>query len=296
MSESAAANQAGEQQWTDESWTSPDGLSLHYRDYPGPPDLAPVICIPGLTRNARDFEPIADAFAGKRRILCVELRGRGDSDYAKDPATYVPLQYLADMEALLAQAVIARFVAIGTSLGGLITMMIAAGGADRLAGAVLNDIGPVIEPAGMARIREYVGQGRSYSTWMHAARALKEQNEAAFPDYAISDWLRMAKRLMQVGGNGRITYDYDMKIAEPFNTVEPAEAVDLWPAYRALAGRPVLTLRGELSDILSPLTLTRMGEEIPDAHTVTVAHRGHAPSLEEPEAQAAIASLLDRCE
>ncbi len=298
MSESAAESQAEKSNWTDGYWTSADGLKLHYRDYAGPAGRPPVICIPGLTRNARDFEELAEALAGEWRVICLELRGRGDSDYAKDPATYVPLQYLADVQALLEQAGISRFVAIGTSLGGLITMLLAAVGPDRIAGAVLNDIGPVIEPAGLERIREYVGQGRSFPTWMHAARALKEQSEAIFPDYGISEWLGVAKKLLAVGGNGRIAFDYDMKIAEPFNVPaapEAAEAVDMWPTYRALAGRPVLVLRGEYSDILSPETLQRMGQEIPEAETVTIPRVGHAPSLDEPEARAAIARLLAKC-
>lgn len=295
MSESAAESQADKKSWTDGYWTSPDGLKLHYRDYAGRADRPPVICLPGLTRNARDFEDLAESLAGEWRVICLELRGRGDSDYAKDPATYVPLQYLQDVQALLEQAGISRFVAIGTSLGGLITMLLAAVGPDRIAGAVLNDIGPVIEPAGLERIREYVGQGRSFPTWMHAARALKEQSEAIFPDYQISDWLRVAKKLLAVGGNGRIAFDYDMKIAEPFNAPPPTQEVDMWPAYRALGGRPVLILRGEYSDILSDETLRRMAKEIPGAETVTIPRVGHAPSLDEPEARAAIARLLAKC-
>lgn len=278
--------------YADRHWTAPDGLKLHYRDYAGPSDRPPVLCLPGLTRNARDFEPLAQAFSGKWRILCVELRGRGESDYAKDPSTYTPLHYLADIEALLAEAGIGRFVAVGTSLGGLLAMLLAASGPDRIAGAVLNDIGPVIEPSGLGRIREYVGQGRSYPTWMHAARSLKEQSGTLFPDYAISDWLDMAKRLMAVGGNGRIVFDYDMKIAEPFNAPEPAEAVNLWPAWRALAGRPVLVIRGGLSDILSAATLKRMVKEVPGTQTLTLKRVGHTPTLGEPAAQEAIGELL----
>lgn len=286
MSEGAA--------YSDGYWTVPDGLKLHYRDYAGPSDRPPILCLPGLTRNARDFEPVAQALAGQWRLICVELRGRGESDYAKDPSTYTPIQYLADIEALLAEAGITRFVAMGTSLGGLLTMLLAATGPERIAGAVLNDIGPAIEPAGLDRIREYVGQGRSYPTWMHAARSLKEQSGKLFPDYAISDWLTMAKRLMAVGGNGRIVFDYDMKIAEPFNTPEPAQPVDLWPAWRALAGRPTLVVRGGLSDILSAATLKRMVKENPGTEALTLKRVGHTPTLGEPTVQAAIGQLLAR--
>ncbi|WP_121118557.1 alpha/beta fold hydrolase [Croceibacterium ferulae] len=277
-------------------WTSDDGLVLRYRDYPGREDRPPILCIPGLTRNARDFEPVAEAFAGEWRVLCADLRGRGQSDYARDPASYMPLRYVADVAALLDQAGLSRVVAVGTSLGGIVTMLLAAQMPERIAGAVLNDIGPDIEAVGLARIREYVGQGRSFPTWMHAARALREQSEATHPDYAIADWLRMAKRLMCVGAGGRIAFDYDMKIAEPFSAPLPDEAPapDMWPLLHALAGRPVLAIRGELSDILSAATLTRMEREVPGLDSVTVPRTGHAPTLEEPEVQAAIARLLTR--
>jgi len=174
-------------------------------------------------------------------------------------------------------------------------MLLAAQGAGRIAGAVINDIGPVVEQAGLDRIREYVGQGRSFPSWMHAARALRETHGAAHPGYAIGDWLTVAKRMMSVGGNGRIAFDYDMKIAETFNAPPPETPVDLWPAWRALAGRPVLALRGALSDLLSPETFAQMGKEVPGAELVTVPDTGHAPWLGEPEARAGIARLLARC-
>ena len=280
--------------YSDGYWTSEDDLRLHYRDYAGPADRPPLLCIPGLTRNARDFDPLFEAFSGQWRIIAIELRGRGESDYAKDAATYNPLQYVADIRALLAQANVGRFVAIGTSLGGIVTMLLAAGDASKIAGAVLNDIGPVIEPEGLARIRDYVGQGRSYPTWMHAARSLREAQEQAFPDYEISDWLTMAKQLMAVGGSGRIAFDYDMKIAEPFSEPEPEGGVDLWPAFRALDGRPVVSIRGDRSDIFSQATHERMGQEIEGVELVTVPGIGHAPTLGEPEARSAIAALLAR--
>jgi len=166
--------------------------------------------------------------------------------------------------------------------------------AKRLAGAVLNDIGPVIEPSGLARIRDYVGQGRSFPTWMHAARALEEEQSTSFPDYDVHQWLAMAKRVMTVGQNGRIVYDYDMKIAEPFERPGGEAGVDLWPGYMALAGRPLLLLRGELSDLLSTETLGEMARRIPDAVAVSVRRVGHAPTLDEPEAVQAIERLLER--
>ena len=275
-------------------WLSADGLRLSYRDYAGPSDRPPLLCIPGLTRNARDFEPLAEAFAGKWRMICPDLRGRGASDYAKDSSTYIPRVYAEDLEALLLSTGITRFVAVGTSLGGVLTMLLAMSGPLRIAGAVLNDIGPEIEEAGLERIRSYVGQGRNFPTWMHAARALKEQLESAYPDYSISDWLGLTKRLMAIGSSGRIAFDYDMKIAEPFDAPRGGAPFDMWPAWQALSGRPLLVLRGELSDILSPATMGRMKETVPDAEYVTVPGVGHTPTLGEPEAIAAIGRLLDK--
>ena len=275
-------------------WSSRDGLRLHYRDYPGRADRPPVLCLPGLTRNARDFEQLAAHLAGEWRVICPDMRGRGDSGYAKDSASYNPLQYAEDLSALFEQAGLNRFVAIGTSLGGLLTMILAMTGPERIAAAVLNDIGPEVEAGGIERIRSYVGQGRSFPTWMHAARALEEAQADGFPDFQLSDWLAMAKRCMVLGGNGRIHFDYDMKIAEPFSKPGGGAVADLWSALDALAGRPVLLLRGETSDILSAETHLRMAKHLPEAEAVTVPRVGHAPTLDEPQAVAAIERLLAR--
>jgi pimeloyl-ACP methyl ester carboxylesterase len=278
----------------DRHWTSDDGLRLHFRDYPGAANSAPVLCLPGLTRNARDFETFAPRIAGARRVLCLDMRGRGDSDYARDPMSYAPASYFGDIEALLAQEGIARFVAVGTSLGGLLTMLLAARNDDRVTAAVINDIGPELGEQGLARIRSHVGQGRSFETWMHAARALQDANGAVFPDFGVAEWLVMAKRVMTLGSNGRIVFDYDMKIAEPFAAGVGVAGLDLWPMWRALAGRPVLLLRGETSDILAAEVAARMIAEVPDAELVTLPRVGHAPTLDEPEAIAAIGRLLAR--
>ncbi|HSG33768.1 MAG TPA: alpha/beta hydrolase [Sphingomonadaceae bacterium] len=281
--------------YSDEYWDSPDGLKLHYRDYPGRGDRPPLVCIPALIRNARDFEPFAEEYAGDWRVLSLDLRGRGMSDYAKDATSYNPLQYAKDIIALLDQAGIDKFVAIGTSLGGIVTMLLAELVPERIAGALINDIGPDIEAAGLDRLRGYVGQGGSFPTWMHAARYLKEIYGIAHPDHTIVDWLAMARRLMAISGGGRIVFDYDMRIGEQFNTPAAEGAGNLWSGWRALAGRPVLVLRGDRSDLLSEQTFRRMGRELPEAELVTVAGVGHAPSLDEPEAREAIARLLAKC-
>lgn len=285
-------------EYKDGYWDSADGLKLHYRDYaasdPRHANRPPILCLPGLTRNARDFEPVAEAFAGEWRVICAEFRGRGDSDYAKDAQTYMPAQYSADMLAFFEQTGIERAVVIGTSLGGLVAMLLALMAPQRLAGAVLNDIGPVIETEGLELIKDYVGQGRSYPTWMHAARELQESSATIYPDFTIADFLRLAKRSMCLSSKGRVQLDYDMKIAEPFAAADSgdAPAFDLWPAFRALSGRPLLALRGELSNLFSAATLAQMQAEIPAMEAVTVPRVGHVPTLEEPAARDAIARLL----
>ena len=282
-------------EYADRTWSSKDGLKLHFRDYPGRDDRPPVLCLPGLTRNARDFSGVASRIAGEWRVLCPDLRGRGDSDYAKDAASYNPLQYVEDITLLLGEQGITRFVAIGTSLGGLMTMVLAMMDAGRIAGAAINDIGPVLERAGLDRIREYVGQGRSFPTWMHAARALEEVHGPVFPDNQTADWLNMAKRVMTMSSTGRIVFDYDMKIAEPLVEADPdAPQPDLWPGVDALAGRPVLLVRGGLSLLLSQATFEEMARRLPGADVVTVPRVGHAPTRDEPEAVAGIARLLER--
>lgn len=280
----------------DRFWSSGDGLKLHFRDYPGPEQGGglPVLCLHGLTRNARDFDVLAPRLAAGRRVICPDLRGRGDSEYARDSATYTPERYIEDILALIAQEGIERFVAVGTSLGGLMTMALAAVLGERIAGAVINDAGPVLERAGLERIRDYVGQGRSYPTWVHAARGIEDTQGAAFPGQSLDFWIGVAKRVMTLSSNGRIVFDYDMKIAEPFLALRVDDLPDLWPAWEALAARPVLVVRGGLSDLLSEGTLAEMVRRAPGTEAVTLENVGHAPTLDEPAAVAAIDRLLAR--
>jgi len=282
--------------FVDGYWWSNDGLRLHYRDYAARSDACdtrpPIICFPGLTRNARDFEILAARLSSAWRVLTIDFRGRGDSAYAKDAMTYVPLTYVQDVERLLTDLKIDRFVAIGTSLGGIVTMLLAATGRARIAAAVLNDVGPTIEAAGLDRIRGYVGRGGAYPTWLHAARGIAETNATVFPRYDLIDWLAMAKRTYRLSSNGRIVQDYDKKIAEPFRLPGGEVGIDLWPALAALADTPTLIVRGELSDLLAPETAAEMARRLHRAQIVTVTDVGHAPVLDEPEAAAAIDALL----
>jgi pimeloyl-ACP methyl ester carboxylesterase len=283
--------------WSDGYWESGDGLKLHYRDYAGGgAGRPPILCLPGLTRNARDFEGVAERLAGEWRLICVELRGRGESAYARDPMSYVPATYVQDMEALIAALGLERFVLFGTSLGGLITMLLAASGKERIAGALLNDIGPAVETRGLDHIRSYVGRSQNWPTWLHAARFLAEAQADRYPGWKLDQWLVYAKRLCKLTPAGRIVFDYDMRIAEPFKAPGGDGSFDLWPAFRALSGIPSLVVHGEISDLLSAETVARMEAEVPDMESVTVPDVGHAPTLDEPEAQAAIDRLLERVE
>ena len=280
--------------YAERSWTSADGLTLYYRDYPGPDgyDGPPVVCLHGLTRNARDFANLAAHIGASRRVIVPDMRGRGQSEYASDPSTYNGQQYAEDLTDLLSDLEIDMFISIGTSMGALITMIFAASHPRRLAAVVMNDIGPQIEPAGIRRIEGYVGQGKSYPTWMHAAKSLQSVHGEAFPDFDLEQWLDMAKRTLVIGQNGRISYDYDIAIAEPFKQADNAAPAKLWPAYDALRGVPMVLLRGELSDLLSPQTVRQMAQRNPAMTSVTIARVGHAPTLDEPQARAAIDALL----
>ena len=282
--------------WSDGYWWSNDGLRLHYREYAGRDDRPPIICIPGLTRNARDFEGVADRLAGEWRLICVELRGRGESAYAKDPMTYMPITYMQDVEALIRELGLTRFVLFGTSLGGIVTMLLSMNDGGRIAGALLNDIGPDLETAGLETIRSYVGRSQSFPTWLHAARFIAEAQKARYPDWDLDQWLTYAKRLCKLTPGGRIVLDYDLRIAEPFKLPGGETGFDMWVAYQGLKGVPSVLVRGELSDLFSPRTAERMQRENPALEVVVVPRVGHAPLLEEPEAVQAIDRLLARVE
>ena len=273
-------------------WWSVDGVRLHARDYPGDPSRTPLVCLPGLTRNARDFHDFAQAQAATRRVIAVSFRGRGESGYAKDPMSYVPLTYVQDLEVLLQEQRIARFVSVGTSLGGIVTVLLAAADRGRIAGAVLNDVGPEIEAAGLQRIRGYVGRGSSCPTWLHAARTVQEANRDVYPHWELKQWLAMAKRLYRVTGAGRVVLDYDLRLAEPFRVPGAEAGPDMWGALESLREVPVLVVRGERSDVLAQATAERMVERLGSAELVSVPGVGHAPTLAEPEVAEAMARLL----
>lgn len=283
-----------EQRWTDIYWFSRDGLKLHYRDYPGRDDRPPLICLHGLTRNARDFGQLAERYAGEWRVIVPDFRGRGLSDYDPLPARYAPPAYAADILQLLDLLHIKRAVFIGTSLGGLVTMAIAATAPHRVAATLLNDVGPQLEPEGLSRIRSYVGQPALFRDWDEAAQALAGRNAEIYPAYSPADWLAMARRLCREDQEDQIRFDYDMAIAQNVLAPAPVSPVDAWPLFRALSAAPLLVVRGESSDLFSQETAKKMAAEHPDAELVCVPGVGHAPDLNEPEAVAAIDRLLVR--
>jgi len=280
-------------EFADRYWNSVDGIKLHFRDYAGPHERPPILCIPGLTRNARDFEPVADRLAGQWRVIAVDLRGRGGSGFDPKPGNYAPKTYVADLIKLLDQLGIADAVFIGTSLGGLCTMLLATTDSERIAGALLNDIGPIIEQGGIDRIGAYVGQDRRFTSWDEAILELSQRNDDIFPYWRAGEWERYARRICRED-RGSIRYDYDMAIAENFVRSAQQPQIDAWPFYRALEGRPVTILRGAHSDLLSAGTAQAMVAELEDAELVTVPDVGHTPSFEEPESQAAVDRLLER--
>ncbi|CAN7335987.1 alpha/beta fold hydrolase [Brevundimonas sp. LjRoot202] len=285
------------QTFTERRWTSPDGLCLFARDYPaasGPARL-PVIAIHGLTRNSADFGAIAPLIAQSgRRVLAIDVRGRGKSDRATDPMTYQPLSYAQDVLALLEQAGIARAVFLGTSMGGLITMALAALRPKVIAAAILNDIGPEVAKAGLARIAAYSGQPVDTPGWAEAAAYVKAINEVAFPHYTDADWDAFAHRTFKIGTEGAPVPDYDPDIAVPIRAAGAKALVpNLWPMFgRLTKGRPVLLVRGQTSDLLSEAIAAKMRKRAPKMDYVEVPGVGHAPMLDEPEAKAAIFPFL----
>ena len=290
MNDAAAA-----QHFENRYFTVRDGLKLHYRDYPGSADKPPVLCLPGLTRNAKDFAELAERDRPRFRVIALEFRGRGMSDYDPVPARYLPPTYAHDVIELMDQLAIPQAIFVGTSLGGLVTMLMAVMAPQRVAASILNDIGPEIADAGVDRIKSYVGKGVRFKDWDEAAEVVAANNAHAFENYTHDDWVRMAQRNCREE-NGEIVFDYDMAIALPFNTASPAPQFDMWPLFAALAQKPLLLIRGGKSDLLSAAAAEKMQAAAPDMELAVVPGVGHAPELSEPEAVAAIDAFLAEIE
>ena len=285
------------QNFVDLRYKSGDGLELYARDYRHQPennDQPVILCLHGLTRNSADFDDLAGHLAEKFRVLVAEQRGRGQSQWDPNPANYQPGTYVADMLGLLDQLNIRRVIIIGTSMGGLMAMMMAASARELIAGIALNDIGPEVDPRGLARIQGYVGKTAPVQTWQDAAATVKTLNALAFPDYTQADWVQMAHQLYRENAEGIPELAYDPAISKPIS-VDTAAAVppDLWPLFESLRGLPTLALRGALSDILSENCFAEMQRRLPEILAAEIPNRGHAPALNEATAIAAIDRFVE---
>jgi pimeloyl-ACP methyl ester carboxylesterase len=277
--------------YADRYFTVRDGLRLHYREYPGSADKPPLLCLPGLTRNARDFAEFAERYSPGFRVIALDFRGRAASDYDPVPARYHPMTYAGDVIELLDQLGIAQAIFVGTSLGGLTTMVVAAMAPQRIAAAIINDVGPDVNPAGIDRILTYVGKDVRFKSWDEAAATVAKNYGVKFDRFTHADWVAMVKRNCREE-NGEIRFDYDMAIAEPFKTVGPTPAIDPWPFFIALGSKPLLFVRGEKSDLLTAETAEKMLAAAPGSKLAVIPGVGHAPELSEPEAVGAIDEFL----
>lgn len=268
-----------------------DGLELAARDWGAAgPDTDVILCLHGLTRNSRDFTALAEHMGRRCRLVAPDQRGRGLSAYA-DPSTYVLPVQIQDTLGLLDQLKIERCVVVGTSMGALMAVGMAAMAPDRIAGVILNDAGPVIDPVGLARIASYVAEADAPETWTAATRRLHALHGEAFPTYRDDDWERFA-RWTYVWGEAGLRLDYDPRLREAV-AASAGTLPDLWPVFDVLTRVPGLLLRGANSDILSRETAEAVAQRF-GTRLVTVPDRGHAPDLSEPEAlQAVLAFLAD---
>lgn len=286
--------------FTERRWTSPDGLSLYARDYPALGEVAglPVVCLHGFTRNSRDFEELAPLIAETgRRVVAIDMRGRGRSDRDSRPANYQPKVYGRDVLGFLAALEIDRAVFLGTSMGGLVILAIALIEPKVIGAAILNDIGPAVDPAGVRRILGYAGKAPPVRNWQAAAAYVRSINQAMLPHLSDEDWLRLARRAFRDGPTGPV-HDYDPAVAPsaaPGRIRTGLAGMLAWLAFRRIARRvPTLLIRGERSDILSAAIAEKMKRQAPALEVMTIPTVGHAPLLDEPEALAAIRAFLQR--
>jgi pimeloyl-ACP methyl ester carboxylesterase len=275
-------------------WQSDDGLRLYARVYEGPDGDAPtILCLHGLTRNSRDFEDLAPHLKRLYRVVVPDLRGRGFSARDPQPQNYQPGIYLKDILALLAAADAPRVAVIGTSLGGMLAMMLAFSDPARIAGIVLNDVGPEVDPAGIERIKQYAGRLAPARTWSEAVAQTRAVYGDAWPGLESDRWQELARRSYREDASGVVGIDADPKIGDALRAA-PAAALDLWPLWKSLRIVPTLAIRGARSDILSANIFARMKSENPELQQLEVANRGHVPLLDETECLPAIDAFLSR--
>jgi len=279
---------------------APDGLRLHVRRYGERGRGLPIVCLPGLTRNGADFHELATALAGDatqaRRVFTIDSRGRGRSDHDPDPENYsFPIE-LADVIAVITALEIGPAVFLGTSRGGVLTMLLGAARPTAIAGAILNDIGPVIDVKGLMRIKGYAGKLPIPRSYEEGADILRRLGDAQFPGLPPESWLRQASQIWR-HDNGAMVLAYDIAIAKTLETIDvehPPPAI--WAQFDSLARVPLMVIRGTNSDILSAATLDAMRERRLDIDVLEVPNQGHAPLLAEPEVIARIAAFITLCD
>ena len=274
--------------------TSFDNLSLYVRDYGDPLDSrAPLFCLGGLTRNSKDFESLAERYSSDgRRVICPDYRGRGQSHYDPNWSNYDPRTYIRDIRDVLAALNVHRVVVVGTSLGGILGMGMAAAMPTALAAVVMNDVGPVVETDGLDFIIDYIKVDRPHDDWDAAVVTIQNMlPNLTFQDEGI--WLKMAENTFRRCDDGKLRFDWDVNIAKPL-LASDYEIPNMWPLFRALKDIPTLVLRGAESDILSPACFAEMQAVKPDMIAVEIPRAGHVPTLAEPESRAALDDFLGR--
>jgi pimeloyl-ACP methyl ester carboxylesterase len=285
------------QGWTEIYFTSRDGLRLYARHYSVPySPCRPLLCLAGLTRNSRDFHDLAVQLArpdeGGRDVYAIDCRGRGRSQHDPHWKNYSILVELNDVLDFMTMCGLNRAAVIGTSRGGLITMLMAALRPNALGAVILNDIGPVIEREGLARIIAYVGRVPLPATWAEAAALVAEMNRRQFPAVAAEQWGEIARQVFN-DENDLPAPGYDPNLSKAISMMD-GPTPELWPQFAALAPLPLLTIRGANSDILSEKTLAEMRLNHPRLETLSVRGQGHAPLLKDRETIAAINEFLAR--
>lgn len=277
--------------------TTRDGKRLYARDYGGRQSKRmPLLCLPGFTRDSRDFHALALRLAGERRVVCPDLLGRGRSEYAPDPARYAPAKMLEDMMDVMDALGVARAIVLGASFGGFLAMGLGAARPRALAGAILNDVGPEVDRAEMGRIAGYIAEHRPQPSWQAAIDHGRETLGKGWTRQDDDTWMRLVRQSYSEAPDGTLVLDHDPKIGVPLRSIMGGggDSPDLWRLFGALKPFPVLVLRGALSRILTEATLARMKVEKPDLVAVTVPGIGHMPLLDEPEALEAIDGFLAR--
>lgn len=275
-------------------YTVDDGLTLYARDYNASSSSTVLLCLHGLSRNSADFEPLCESLSGHYRIISVDQRGRGLSQWDENSSRYQLPNYVEDMWQLLDQLDVNRVVVIGTSMGGLMGMLMAAQKPERIQGLVINDVGPEVDPRGLARIMGYVGKTVSIENWDDAAAQTQSINQVCFPNFTQAQWQAMARRTYRENDLGVPVPNYDPQISAPIQSDESAAVPpDLWPMFESIAV-PMLTLRGSLSDLMSGDCLQKMAKLKPQMQWAEIDDVGHAPVLDEPQAVSAIENFINQ--